>query len=71
MNLFLAVIYNNYKQNVKRDVTEILEMKQNKLRKAFRILERLFGCVDYVTFVWLISAVDNTQSKNITGVQVC
>ena len=70
MNLFLAVIYNNYKQNVKRDVSEILEMKQTKLRKAFRILEKLFGCVDYVTFVWLIQAVDNRQSKNITGVQV-
>ena len=69
MNLFLAVIYNNYKRNVKRDVAEILEMKEEKLRKAFRLLEKLFGDVDYATFVWLVSVVAPKQGRNITGVQ--
>ena len=69
MNLFLAVIYNNYKQNVKRDVSEILDMKEEKLRKSFRLLQKLFGDVDYATFVWLVSVVSPDQSRNITGVQ--
>jgi len=70
MNLFLAVIYNNYKQNVKKDVTEILDMKETKLRKSFRLLQKLFGDVDYATFVWLVRVIAPDQSRNITGVQV-
>lgn len=61
MNLFLAVIYNNYKNNVKSDVENILGMKEKKLRRAFRIFQRVFGQVDYGMFKWLMEQTSSDR----------
>lgn len=76
MNLFLAVIYNNYKNNVKSDVENILGMKEYKLRRAFRIFQRVFGQVDYSMFKWLMEQTSNDRNgikrnKNNKAYNLC
>ena len=69
MNLFLAVIYNNYKQNVHADVSESVANKHEKLRESFRILERIFIAIDYTGYQMICDIIVPMQSKNITAVQ--
>ena len=69
MNLFLAVIYNNYKQNVHADVSESVSSKHDKLRRSFRILEKVFITIDYTGYQLICDIVCPAQSKNITAVQ--
>ena len=69
MNLFLAVIYNNYKHNVHEDVSESVSIKHDKLRKSFRILERIFITIDYEGYSLICDFIRPGQSKNITAVQ--
>ena len=69
MNLFLAVIYNNYKHNVHEDVSESVSIKHEKLRNSFRILERIFITIDYEGYSLICDFIRPGQSKNITAVQ--
>jgi len=69
MNLFLAVIYNNYKQNVHADVAQSVANKHDKLRRSFRILEKVFVAIDYSGYQLICDIVCPMQSKNITAVQ--
>merc|ERR1719167_788377 len=44
MSIFLAVVYNNYKSNLKREVKEAIERKNDLIDKAFDLMKSdVFG----------------------------
>lgn len=71
MNIFLAVVYNNYRKHLKNEVRKLVYMKRKSLAKAFDLLKiKKHGMfvIDFKRFNVLLKMIPPTRSPMLVNI---
>ncbi|XP_023225433.1 two pore calcium channel protein 1-like isoform X2 [Centruroides sculpturatus] len=71
MNIFLAVIYNNYRKHLKNEVKKVVYMKRQSLSRAFDILKIKIAnkcALDYKRFNALLKTIPPKRSPMLVNI---